>query len=273
MKNKKVLIPVAILVTLIVIAGVIMAVKNKNDQSTEPAPENRKKRITEPVNIIETNQRPFVKLSPVADGHNLTIEIFNTKKRADTLEYELEYQAGSLLQGVFGQIDLAQLPVEEKILLGSCSAGGACTYHQDVKGGSLLMRFSGGEETYALKSDWRYFINSSNETSFSSRDAKFTVAAKQLARQSYIIIYNSPGYPVGLEELGQLNSEIYSLATNSSLTGEGEITIRANQEAEDLTLVGFNTQTQEWTEFEATVEGKMVTAPAAALVDLYAVVK
>ena len=138
----------------------------------------KKKKISEPVNVIAVDQRPYLQILPVADGRNLDLRIVSLQKPATSLEYELEYQAGSLLQGAFGQIDLNSLPTSKRILLGSCSAGGACTYHQDIKGGTLVGKFIGAEN-YSLKQDWRYFDNYGfRETQFASKDAKFQIESK-----------------------------------------------------------------------------------------------
>ncbi|MBT7183811.1 MAG: hypothetical protein HN912_03075, partial [Candidatus Pacebacteria bacterium] len=179
---------------------------------------------------------------------------------------ELEYQAGSLLQGAFGQLSIDSLPATKKILLGSCSAGGACTYHDDVQGGTLLTRFN-SKESYALKSRWKYIINSKGEMAFSSQDAKFQIESKSLAKQSYLVIFNTAGYPEGLES--EPVSDLYSLTSSSKLSGSGELTIRAEEEGE-LMIMGYDGS--EWQEFKTTTEGKMATATVD-LMELYVVVK
>ena len=219
-----------------------------------------------PTNVIEQAEAPYIKISPLADGRNVKIIVNEVKKQATTIEYELEYQAGSLLQGAFGEMELNNLPVETKILLGTCSAGGACTYHEDVKGGTLLAKFT-GEDDYALKQGWRYFENQSGEQEFGSRDAKFLVNSKNLARSRYLIIYNSYGYPQELP--GKLKSQVYTLASSGSLDGEAEISLKANEAGQNLVLVGYDGQ--EWTEFDSTVEDKTVTANAE-LMEAYAVI-
>lgn len=253
-----------LLLVLVVVGGGIFAFnKNKSKPTTDNT--NKKKRIEEPTNVIAVGERPYMQIIPHSDGHNLSLKVNEVKKEAVSVEYELEYQAGSLLQGAFGQLDIDSLPATKKVLLGSCSAGGACSYHEDVRGGTLLTRFN-GSESYALKSRWKYIDNVGGETAFSSQDAKFQIESKDLKKQRLMVIFNTAGYPEGLE--GSPVSEIYSLTSSESLSGEAELTIRAEEEG-DLTIMGYDGT--EWHSFETTTEGKMASATVE-LMELYTAV-
>lgn len=265
MKNKKALIIGAVVLLLLVLGG--WAISSRNTEPAQEEETSKKTRITEPTNIIPVEERPYLKIVPFSDGKNLEIIVDSVKKSAAEAEYELEYQAGSLLQGAFGSINIATLPGKEKVLLGSCSAGGACTYHEDVKGGTLLTRFSGTDESYALKSDWRYFENATKETEFSSKDAKFQIVSDDLKTQQYLIVFNTAGYPEGLKKT--VVSDPYSLTASSTLSGTAELTMRANEEGE-LSIMGWDGKT--WNEFSGTVDGKMIVADVD-LMELYVVVK
>jgi hypothetical protein len=260
MKKKNLIIA---LIALLLLGGgataLVLGKKNKGSQTEGPTPTpEKKKRITEPVNQIPVQERPYLQVQPLADGHNIKIVVNKLKKPATNMEYELEYQAGSLLQGAFGQMEITEPPAENKILLGSCSAGGACTYHKDVKGGTLLTRFTGAEEKYVLKSDWKYIDNAAANTEFSSRDAKFQLESEDLAAHRFLIIFNSPGYPAGLET--EPISEIYNLNSSRAWPQQStaQLTIRANEADEQAQIMGFDGQ--EWIEFESQVEGKQVQA-------------
>ena len=240
---------------LLLIVGTAIVIKTiASPEATSAPTEEKKKKQIEEINVIPVEQRPYVYLTPLADGKNVEITLASIKKPATEGEYELEYQAGTLLQGAFGALDLSNLPFSEKILFGSCSAGGACTYHTDIKGGTLLTRFL-GDKKYVLKSDWRYFDNSTKETQVASKDAKFQLTADGLAQQRYLIVFNAPGYPDGVE--GKVVSEIYSLQSSAPLAGEGELTLRANEEGQ-LQIAAWDGKT--WEYYPGTVDGKAVTA-------------
>jgi hypothetical protein len=267
--NKKPLIIGAIAaVLLLVIGGVILAGRGliSGQKAVQPTPTPAKKRVVEPPNLIPVDQRPFVLIKPEADGKNVTIEVVAIKKPADSVEYELEYQAGELLQGVQGALPLSSLPAKTTQLMGSCSAGGKCTYHTDVRGGSLLLRFLGAEN-YVLKQDWKYIDNKAKETAISSKDAKFQMESADLAKQKFIIIYNTPGYPDGAP--GTIASEAYVLSTAAPFTGKAKLTMRANEEG-NLVIAGYDGS--EWKEFPGTIDGKMVTADVEPM-QVYVVIK
>lgn len=262
---KKLIPLIGVVLVLLVVGGVFAFSQLRGDQADSQPQQAQKKRVAEPTNVIPVDQRPYLSISPV-DARNLSLSVNAVKKPATAVEYELEYQAGSLLQGAFGELELGTLPASKTILLGSCSAGGACTYHEDIQGGSLLTRFT-GPENYALKSDWRYFDNQAKETAVGSKDAKFQLEASSLASHRYLIVFNNAGYPEGLE--GTPISDPYSLSSSAALTGTGTLTIRANEEG-GTTIMGWDGE--DWQEFETTVNGKELTAEVD-LLELYIAVK
>ena len=255
-----------IILAILLVGGGIFAFTKSRSKSRTAAEDTKKRRIEEPTNVIAVAERPYIQIIPHSDGYNLSLRINEIKKDATSVEYELEYQAGSLLQGAFGQLSFDSLPATKKILLGSCSAGGACTYHKDIRGGTLLTRFN-GPESYALKSRWKYIDNINGETAFSSQDAKFQLESTDLKKQRFLVIFNTAGYPDGLK--GTVVSEIYSLTSSSSLAGKAELTIRAEEEG-GLTIMGYDGA--KWHEFKTTIGGKMATA-AVELMELYLIIK
>ena len=251
-KNKKMLPIVGIVLVLLV--GGFFAVRNMNKTETTTEEKTLKKRqISEPVNVIELAERPFIMVTPNSDGRNLTIMVDSLKKNATEVDYELEYKSGSLQQGVFGSLSLTSVPASVKQLMGSCSAGGSCTYHEDVTGGNLVTRFI-GKENYALKTEWRYIENTDKETEMGSTDAKFQLSSDELSGVR-IAIGDSSGLPAEVE--GTVVSTPYYLSTVPAISGSAELTMRANEEGA-LMIMGWDGS--EWTEFEGTVDGKSITA-------------
>lgn len=230
--------------------------------------DGQKNKVAEEVNVIALDQRPYAQIAPVADGHNVTLIVKTLKKAAQTVEYELEYQSGTLLQGAFGLIELGSIPAQEQVLLGSCSAGGKCSFHEDVTGGKLLLRFE-GEEKYVLRTEWRYIDNKDKSNQAASKDSKFQLESDSLENQRYIVVYNTPGYPDNLE--GSVASDPYALAVSSTLKGKGTLTLRAHEDLTDTARVmGYDGSA--WHEFTGMIDGKAITAEVD-LMELYVVVK
>jgi hypothetical protein len=86
-----------------VIGGGIWWTKTHAKPTTAEVVPEKKKKLSLPLNVIPEADRPFITVEPLADGRNVVIRIIELKKAATEAEYELEYQAGSLLQGAFWQ--------------------------------------------------------------------------------------------------------------------------------------------------------------------------
>lgn len=254
--KKEVLFAIIGVVVLLLVIGGAALMKRQADSKVQASPTSqKKKKITDPVNVIAVAERPYVRVTP-KDSKNVTIEVKELKKPATSMEYELEYQTESNLEGAIGDLTINTLPAMKDILLGSCSAGGACRYHKDVKGGTLLGKFSGGDQSYALKQDWKYIENTAKETTMSSRDAKFSIESKDLAKVSIGIIYNSPGYPGTLP--GTPISEIYTFAPLGGMSTESTVSIRMSEDAAGAVILSYDGKT--WKEMKTTVADKVAKA-------------
>jgi hypothetical protein len=246
----------AVLVVLLLLAGGVfafskMSAKKTQDQASASA--KPKKKRNDPINVIAVSDRPYMTITP--GGKNVIVAVEEVKKQATDVDYELEYQSGELLEGAFGALQLQGGKASKEILLGSCSAGGACTYHKDVRGGTLLGRFA-GPENYAVKSDWNYIENKAKNTLFKSRDEKFKLTSKDLGKQSVVIVYNSPGYPKTPE--GTVISDVYSVTTASGVTGTGSVSISLNEDAANATIMGWDGSS--WQAMSTKVSNKTATA-------------
>ena len=265
-KKKKTIITVSALILLIAIGAFFYLRANRNQgKETDTAV---KKKISANYNQIPVSESPFIQLAPTTDGRHIVLNIIELKKAANSLNYEIEYQTGSMLQGFQGFLELDNLPVSDRKLFGSQSAGGAITYHEDIKGGTLLAEFMGAED-YALKNSWRYFTNSDRETEFSSQDTKFTISNDSLSDYSYLIIFNTPGYPGELES--ELASDIYTVNAEKSLkTLSSEFEVSFNTKEEGVQIMGFDGE--EWQEIETQLEDGLASG-SAAFMEAYLLVK
>ncbi|KUK79362.1 MAG: hypothetical protein XD95_0447 [Microgenomates bacterium 39_7] len=274
-KKKKIIILASFLSLLAIILIAVLVVSGRGKNEEEVVEEPTRRRISEPVNVIPVSERPYVSILPLPDNTHLTIKVSQLNKPATETDYILEYQSGTSLQGAEGLIDLTTLPATEEVFLGTCSAGGACTYDRDITGGNLLLRFT-GEESYAVKTNWRYIENTDRSTEVASWDAKFQLQSPTLAAVRYSLVFNSPGVPSGLEELLDIDDELkliadhYVLSTSSPLQGTAEVTIRLLEESPTAQIVGYNGE--KWTIFETETDGKEATAQVE-LMELYTVVE
>ncbi|MEK7513443.1 MAG: hypothetical protein AAB580_00965, partial [Patescibacteria group bacterium] len=221
----KYIIP-AIIIVLIV--GIYIYKKPKNTETTKPA-----SRKVEQINQLALKDRPFVTLTPRSDGKEVTLGI-DKVTNATKVEYEMEYQADNLIQGVFGNIDFTQepTPVAKNLLFGSCSKG-KCRYDENVSGGSLTLRFDGGSEAYTLKSDFNLQNMFDRQGVFTSKDIKATldVGKSGLPSATYLIISGTMGLPAPVD--GEVLAGPYAfLAADKQTLKSAALTI---QSKDDLT--------------------------------------
>lgn len=198
MNKKWIIIP---LVIIVLAAGGFFGYKKFFAKKKKEEPKKVVSKKAQLVNQIELGKRPYLTLVPREDGREVSMTIDKLQLGEENVEYELEYQAGNMIQGAGGRIDFTQepAPVTKKLLFGSCSKG-KCTYDENVSGGSLTLTFA-GKEGYALKGDFTLNKMSEKEGIFSSRDAKVSleVGSKDLPADVYVIVASTMGLPGKVE--------------------------------------------------------------------------
>lgn len=216
---KNYLTPRNIIIAVLLIAGIliptIIFVTRKQSSTDNPQASQspvKKKKVTKPVNEIPVSERPYVLVSPTLN-REVDVTIKSLNKEANELEFLAEYQYGTSLGGNENAFDLTKgIPATKQFALYSRSAGGKTSYEEDVKGGTLTLKFANPND-YWLKQDWTYYdrANSKSTTAKSdlkSRDEKFMISGKGLESLKYVIIYNAPGYPKELP--GTAGSDLYT---------------------------------------------------------------
>ncbi len=255
-KNLKFIIP-AVLV-LGVLAWIFWPAKKKKVETTQTT-----SRKVEQINKLAIQDRPFVTLTPRADGREVTLEI-DKVTNATEAEYELEYTAGSMIQGVFGTIDFTQdePPVNKDLLFGSCSKG-KCRYDENVSGGSLTIRFDGGDEPYTLKSDFNLQLMADREGVFTSKDIKASLdVGTSLPSSTYVIVQNTMGLPAGIESEILVGPYAFIAATSPTLKG-AELTIKSKDDLTEAKLMFWDGEA--WEELDSEVGEGKISAPVSSL--------
>ncbi|PIP75006.1 MAG: hypothetical protein CO135_02160 [Candidatus Levybacteria bacterium CG_4_9_14_3_um_filter_35_16] len=136
LKNKKLLIPLIVVVLLVLIGGVYLF----NARRGSSAPTDIQPTIEVIPTIIPSEIGLSLKAS--ADGKKVIMTITNTKDITG-VDYELSYTAkGDLPRGAIGHIDIKEPgeSVSQEIVLGTCSD--VCHYDQDVKSVKLVVKIT-----------------------------------------------------------------------------------------------------------------------------------
>lgn len=234
-----------LLVALVVVFGLALIgggffvfARNKK---AEPA-------VEEPVDegrYLETAlvDRPYVSLTPRADGKELTLEIARIKN-ADSIDYELVYLAeGDLSRGVIGTIKYnGEDSVDRDLLLGSCSKN-VCKYDEGVDGGTLTLKFRSSEGVRKFETD---FVLQKGGDELVLAEGEFTLAG-ELAPTAYYVAMATVGLPEQVE--GELVAGPYGVFTSGSTTVKaGQVVFAAPGD-----MAGYNALVwdgQAWEELE-----------------------
>ncbi|MBT7915257.1 hypothetical protein HN588_15270 [Candidatus Bathyarchaeota archaeon] len=218
MKNKKLIISLAVVALLSLILFLFLR-SNSSDTTPITTPV-----VSLPINTIPVTERPFLTLTPDSTGRTLTLALDNTEVK-EVIEYELVYQAGTKQEGVFGRLNLAseKLPIEKDLLLGSRSAGGKTTYHEDVTSGSLTLSY--GETK--LKESFNFLRFDPSDPVMSSPDARFSIefTAKAMAADKVVVTMKTFGYPADLPTETSVKAGPYSYRADS-VKGDVVLSIR-----------------------------------------------
>lgn len=257
MKKKPMMIMGIIALVVIGLVG-FMWMRSRGTKPVEQVQQPKKVQV--PVNLIAIEERPYVELIPLAERNKLQLVIHERKKAAETVEVVLEYDRNKgVMDAVLKEFPLTNPVQKEEIFLGSKSAGGHTTYHDDVIGGTYTLNFE--DEDYALKESWRYSDSETAYSEFSTSDGFFQVKLDKPYQTGKIVVMKSPGYPGDLE--GELIAGPYLFRGVGALPeATAEVTIRTSEESATAKLMGWDGE--EWQEIEATIAGRSITAQTTA---------
>lgn len=237
--------------TLLLLGGIFFLIKRaspKKGGTPTPTPEGV---------LIETTlaERPYVTLTPRADGRELKLSISRIKN-AQTIEYELVYLSRGLSRGVIGTINLSsgQTSYVKDLLLGTCSKN-VCKYDEDVSEGTLTLRFRSQEGVRKFITD---FHLQQADDELTSMDGNFKIEGKT-STGSYYLTMSTVGLPG--EPEGTIVSGIYGVFSSSGQTlKNAQITLALTESAATASL--YSWQNKAWQEEKTGFEtdGESVSA-------------
>lgn len=218
--QKKQLIILISIISLIVIGAGVWLIKAKLGKSQNPAQETAitkpKKRLSPPQNVLPLAERPVVSLQPFtqAGGRFVSIQVQEMHTPASQAEYEIIYDVANVSavgangaklavpaneqeggqQAFMGELSLETLPTKTNNRFGTCSAGGACINHE-VKQGMLVINFN-AESPYGVSSPWYYFQTGSQEIAID--DFSLNLSSDTFKKSNDFLLMQAMGLPAGL---------------------------------------------------------------------------
>lgn len=171
------------------------------------------------INAMAIKDRPYVAIFPHSTNKLITF-LFYKKGEIKNISTEIEYLSGNALKGARSSINPQSFPYSQAFLLGSCSAGGKCSFDTDITTGTIKTKFELGSEIHVLKSNY-VFIGKDSET---TTDQKLSFKPEGKLK-SNIILSGNHGY-IG-DVTGEVVAEPASLLTTGSEPVKGTLKILA----------------------------------------------
>ena len=292
MKKSKIIWIILGAVLLATIAGgVIWKMSSKGEVTTEETTK-KKKKISVTANLVPIADRPLMTVTPLtnAEGRNLEIELIsmgNTQGKIESAEYVLEYQVAGAsatsasgkdisvpdaenpvgLQGTMGALEVNKLPSLASVLLGTCSAGGACVRHEGLSAGALTTTFD-AEADFAVAQPFTYFENSEKSKILTTTDKVLTIEAESLAKVTDLVITQAAGIKNASQLAGEVVTvsdtersaeSILPVAYQLALAGsapKGDFTLKMTVATADATAkIAVYTEADGWQSLETTSAG------------------
>lgn len=194
------------------------------------------------INKLEYSRRPLFLLTEHSTGKLLTLYLDQTDQ-LESATVDLEYLSGDLLKGARSNItSFNSGGFSQAFLLGSCSAGGKCSFDKDLVSGSSKLRLSlKKEKTQHILKGGFVFVDSKEVT---TTDGRFTYTSASTT--GYQLLVDTLGLPAGLDS----DPYLYPLAiTSTSSKISGDMIVRAKNitsvmiyDGEEYQSVDFESQ-------------------------------
>lgn len=214
---------------------------------------------------IELENRPYVTLTPTADGAEIIISIENMSY-FDKIEYELTYLADNpnisgdkIERGSTGyDVNTQDAKYKKSILLGTGSKG-VRSPDKGVTDGTLSLHLFKGETEYLSETPWDLFQVGTRATSISK--GNFSMQVPPLGKNYWVIAADTVGLPPtpqGFSASEVITPVFGAFSIAPEFPASAEVTITA--EGESLSLFVFDTQESSWSEAKSTFSSGEITA-------------
>lgn len=236
-------------------------IKSQNNQTASDV-----RQITD----IELSYRPYVTLTPTADGAEVIISIENMSA-FDRIEYELTYQADNptspgtkIERGATGtDINTKDSKYKKDILLGTASRG-VRNPDTGVTDGKLALHMFKGDTQYDSETPWDLVSAGLAAGSISDRASNITLKLPALGKNYWIILADTLGVPRG----GSLDVKNVTLPVYGAFSIAGAFPKTANltlkTSAASPTLFAYNLADQTWQKVDSTYASASKTLTASA---------
>lgn len=254
---KKILPILLIIVLVIGLLGIKFLRKPGVNQETNKITSKPK---VENINQLPLEKRPYIIIEPKSEtrpsdyGHWITV-IIDKANEYQSVEYDVEYQAGNLIQGFMHRVDFSKekLPVAKEGFFGSESKG-KYKYDENVKSGSILFKFFKDATNYdALKNYFNLQNMEEQKGFFTANDGKanLEIGANDLNANDYVVITSTLGLPASI--MSKVLSEPYGFyATRAVKLKNATLNIKSKEDLAKAKILGWDGK--QWQEYKTSIK-------------------
>lgn len=224
------------------------------------------------ISEIDTSKRPYVTLTPTANGAEIIISVENMKE-FERIEYELTYQADNptspgtkIERGAVGSdVNTKDEKYKKSVLLGTASRG-VSSPDTGITDGKLTMHLFKGENEYQSESTWDMEQIGLKSASLKSRDGSFEITIPGLGKDYWVILADTVGVPnpgdkFKLENVGLPVYGVFSVAGDFSRAGE--VRVKSPDDARDAQILAYSHNDGSWQKIESKFNASSKTTSGA----------
>lgn len=263
-KSKKSTYIIAAVALVVLLVGIYFLFVFKKAQD-EIQPSDSSTGEIKQVSDIALAKRPYVTLTPTADGAEIIMSIQNMSEFSN-IEYELTYQADNpqapgtkIERGATGSdVNTKDSSYKKSILLGTASRG-VRSPDRGILDGKLTMHlFKGGQE-YLSETNWDLSTVGSTDNIVKSRDGNVSIDLPNLGKDYWVVLANTIGVPQGGKfEISKVQLPVYgAFSISGNFPSSATLTIK---ERAGNKLFTYSLQDKSWEEISTTAKGSDLVA-------------
>lgn len=204
---------------------------------------------------ITTKDRPYVTLTPTADGAEIIVSIENMSY-FDSIEYEITYNADNpqiagekIQRGATGtDVNTKDQKYKKDILLGTASKG-TKSPDRGITEGKLTMHLAKGDSAYQSESQWDLFEIGQQATILKDQTGNLTLdVPATLGKTYWVILADTIGVPPSFDkDLETVITPVYgAFSIAPKFQKPIELSLKLTKDAENPSLNLYSAQEGKW---------------------------
>lgn len=255
-------------VAFVIIAAIIyfLFIFQKGEKGISKRSDDGEQRQVEELTVTE---RPFVTLTPTADGAEIIISIENMAS-FDAIEYELTYLADNpqssgvkITRGATGtDVNTKDVKYKKSILLGTASRG-VRSPDTGITDGKLIMHMFKGEEEFLSETDWTFERVGASSVTIADKTGNFEITVPSFGKDYYIIVADTVGVPPNPKDfmVEDVTLPVYgTFSIAPEFPKDQEVSIKLADSASTSQLYSYNHTDGSWLQLDANSTADTISA-------------